>query len=88
MHEQCHVKSAQFSHFVSFVFYTPSPLPPLRVPFFPRLIGHNDLEAVREGDSHNLEDAVLNREKVVTVRLIIRSMEGAISGTIFFLRQP
>jgi len=68
------------------VFYTPSPFPSLRVPFFPRLIGHNGLEAVDEGDSHNLEDAVLNREKVVTVRLIIRNMGGAISGTIFFFK--
>jgi hypothetical protein len=68
------------------VFYTPSPFPSLRVPFFPRLIGHNGLEAVEEGDSHILEDAVLNRENVVTVRLIIRSVEGAISGTMVSFR--
>jgi hypothetical protein len=45
------------------VFYTPSPFPSLRVPFFPRLIRHNGLKAFEEGDSHNLEDAVLNPGK-------------------------
>jgi hypothetical protein len=62
------------------VFYTPSPFPSLRVPFFLRLISHNSPEATK-GDSHTLEDAVLNQQKVVTVRLMIRNMGGAISGT-------
>jgi hypothetical protein len=45
------------------VFYTSSPFPSLRVPFFPRLIRHNGLKAFKEGDSHNLEDIVLNPGK-------------------------
>jgi hypothetical protein len=58
------------------VFYTLSLFPSLRVPFFLRLISYNSLEAAKEGDLYTLEDTVLNQQKVVTVRLMIRNIGG------------
>jgi len=68
------------------VFYILFLFSSLYVPFFFRLISYNGLEAIEKRDSHNLENAILNREKVVTIRLIIRNMGETISGTIFFFK--
>ena len=68
------------------MFYTLSLFPLLRIPLFLRLISYNNLEAAKGGCSHSLEDAVLNQQKEVIVRLVIRNMRGAISGTVFLFK--
>jgi hypothetical protein len=68
------------------VFYTPSPLPSLRIPFFLRLIGHNSLGATGEEIHITWRMLVLNQQKVVTGKLMVRNMGGAISGTVFFFK--